>query len=261
MTAFRQTVCTFVQDAQCVDDLLNLITYLPLQKIKDIIIAETKEMDDDKVREMFMKTCPMDYILSRDCVQSILSFVPDQSTVKLVNKNFNKLNRKIEQLASRGLPSIFDDWETREKIAKTKIERKTKEIAELKQNYRVTISKLQNEIIRRNEEVIKFVENDIENVMRKDENREKDFRYCRECHGLWHRSNMPTGCEPCNKPLCDDHCVCCSYGAEHATCEPVHLCEACSHEILELTPCYTYACKDCMKHHDAHCQEPDCVGD
>merc|ERR1712062_34562 len=109
-------------------------------------------------------------------------------------------------------------------------------------------------------ELVKFIENDMENVMRNDENAEPDWRYCRECHGLWWAENMGhPGCERCIRPVCENHRSCCTYGDEHKTCQPVILCDECSDGVLEYTPCHHLVCEDCMKHHNIHCQRQECV--
>merc|ERR1719334_2480758 len=160
----------------------------------------------------------------------------------------------------RGIPSIEDDWKMRENIARKKMERKRKEMKQLRRSCKTTISKLQNEIKGRRNELMKFIENDIENVMRKDEIVEPEWKYCRECQQLWYVQNMPMPCEQCHNPICEEHVSCCDYGGEHGTCEQVPLCDSCSLGVLEWTECDNYACKDCMRHHNIHCLSQECVG-
>lgn len=119
MTTFVSEAKEFVNAAQGVDELLGVLRLIPLQNIKDLIIETIEALDDKEVRSKCIAMCPISSIIPSDALQHVLSFIPRQSTVQLVDKEFQKLY-SLNELQEIELTQ--SDWDTMVKVKRTEID-------------------------------------------------------------------------------------------------------------------------------------------
>merc|ERR1719203_1505748 len=88
---FQEMTSTLIDQAESADDLLQILRSIPLTRLKDFVHSEMNIKTTDEVRSICVRSCPIDDILSNDAVQTMLSFLPHQSSNKLVSQRFKRL--------------------------------------------------------------------------------------------------------------------------------------------------------------------------
>lgn len=91
MPSFEQITTSFIDQASCASDLLKVLQCIPLERIKEFVHNEMKTKNAEEIRSICVRSCPMDDIISNDVLQTVLSFVPHQSSNKMVNQTFKTL--------------------------------------------------------------------------------------------------------------------------------------------------------------------------
>ena len=104
MASFGSKMEGLIDQANDVGDLIGIIKQVPLQRVKDFVkqhVRTVESTEPDALCPMFHKSFPIDRILSTDAIQTVLSFLPNQSTLKSVNKHFNQMVLDNETLRKR----------------------------------------------------------------------------------------------------------------------------------------------------------------
>ena len=91
----------FIDEARGVEDLIGIFKHVPLQRVKDLAKQHVQSIRPEELRSLFHKSCPIDSILSTDAMQSMLSFLPHQHSLKSVNKHFNRLVHNNAAISKR----------------------------------------------------------------------------------------------------------------------------------------------------------------
>lgn len=110
VSSFEQRVTSFIEQADSADDLLQILRCIPLERVKEFINTEMETKSEDEIRSICVGSCPMDHIVSDDAVQTVLSFVPHQSSNKLVSKRFKRLVTRNEIMTLSQLNSGVLEW-------------------------------------------------------------------------------------------------------------------------------------------------------
>lgn len=226
MASILCKVRRFVDETECVNDLLELLRLIPLQKIKDVIIDELDTLNQSDAALMYIAACPMDHILSNDAIQSVLSYLPYQNSIRFVSTKFNTLHTENKQLSA---PSTMNqsDWSAviKSKWNEMRILNKRwyREKRILDSKYRALISankRMVEKIFREHEEVVGA---DIE--AHNDSNRRSWER-----DGPWGGDDgkaIPF-CKGCKKLISDrcSMCPCAAPGCKISLCEKcMHMCD------------------------------------
>merc|ERR1711971_771035 len=79
-------------------------------RVKEFVNAEMETKSTEEIRSICVQSCPMDHIVSDDAAQTILSFVPHQSSNKLVSKRFKRLVTRNEIMTLSQLSEGNMEW-------------------------------------------------------------------------------------------------------------------------------------------------------
>ena len=98
MSTFANRIQKSIKDAQSVEDLISLMQYIPLSSIKNLLSTSLKPMSEDKLRAIHYNTRSIEDATGPDVIQSILSYIPHEKSIKNVSKSFNQLAQQNESL-------------------------------------------------------------------------------------------------------------------------------------------------------------------
>eukprot|EP01084_Bolivina_argentea_P290270 498556_1 len=99
--SFLNKIQSIVDEAQNAEDLASIITYIPLQSLKNFINDTLRSMHTDKIRTIYYTSSSIQDIITDDVIQSILTYVPSNNCINLVNKSFNKLVKQNDDSKMR----------------------------------------------------------------------------------------------------------------------------------------------------------------
>lgn len=97
MASILETMQSFINNTENEDALVKIFASLPLQSKKEMLSTKPQDLDQSDIRSSYFRSFPLDHVLSNDVVQSVLKFIPYQSSSKLVNTNFNTLMGKNDK--------------------------------------------------------------------------------------------------------------------------------------------------------------------
>lgn len=222
-----------MDSARNINDLVQTLgCAFELDEIKELIKNKLQNMDNEEVRCVCMQSVPLDYIISNDAMQSILSHIPFQRTVKLVNKNFNAVSKRNEAL---NLDSNQTDW-------LSVVKQKGKEIKRLEE--------LMAETVRKHETLIDDTKLHLKQLVHENTG---SHEYCNKCRQLVPADEMEECCagyeesQVCSKK--NKECSSCIMECESEDCD-IRLCSECK---FQTTTCGMEVCDNCHDYHYKYC--------
>eukprot|EP01083_Nonionella_stella_P278280 946329_1 len=90
-------LCDRIDNAQSVHDMLPLLSLIPLQVIREVIVDTIRDLDTDIVNKMQYTCLSMTEIIPCDVIQQIVSFT-DSLHLKYVDKTFNVAHNRNQTL-------------------------------------------------------------------------------------------------------------------------------------------------------------------
>lgn len=249
MTSFFVTrVKAFVGDAEQADDLMGILRrILNLDEIKDLIENKLEKMEHEETKQVCIESIPLDYIISNDAIQSILSYIPHQNTVALVNKNFSALFQKNKLIRSAHEVHKEVDWTSVVQGKQEEIERISKmrddELKSLKTKYDDIIQRFEDDLQATKDPILKQQEQD-----------KPSHLYCRVCFdkvpskdifecaaGDWNYHRCRYNNKQCRK--CMQECI------GNDECGALY-CQDCKFTKQQ---CGATLCDNCSDYHYKHC--------
>ena len=98
---FPDRLKAYIDHARDAEQIIGILQHVPLDKVKELAKQHVESAAPETLRSMFHESVPVDLILSTDELQTVLSFVPDQTPLKSVNKLFSKIMHDNEIIAER----------------------------------------------------------------------------------------------------------------------------------------------------------------
>ena len=205
-------------------------------------------MKQGEVRRVCIRSVPLDYIISDDVVQSVLSFLPYQSSLKAVSKNFNDLFTRNEALS---LDHTETDWTLFVDEKRTEIKRlQTKMTDDI-----TTIRKEYENLIRGTKLGLQII---MQPILREQVTaRQMGIRsgdlmaYCRTClTKIRHRELKSCGHFSCHNMECSSCLRTCPDGHEFCCTK---YCRDCQFETMPCGDSICWHCK-CYRHKQCPCR-------
>ena len=103
MTSFLEETKAIVNQAQSIHELMNIMDHIPflLQTLKAAINESLDAMGEDRVRSIHYQTHSIEDVIPFDVIQSALSYIPHQVSIKSVSESFQQLAQQNEILQER----------------------------------------------------------------------------------------------------------------------------------------------------------------
>ena len=113
MVDYLDKVSSLIEEANNKQDLLNILSSLPLQLIKDAVqnAFSTIDIHNTTAKQVYFKAASLSDIIPSDVIQSILSFNSLSLTQKCVNKTFKSLTEKNESMQTRKRNDFVNEYE------------------------------------------------------------------------------------------------------------------------------------------------------
>eukprot|EP01084_Bolivina_argentea_P027359 50874_1 len=89
---------SLINAAENTHDLVQFLDLLPIQNLKQYMINELQTMQPNKLKILHFQMTPLNNFFCTDLIQKILSFIPDEKSLKYINKSFNALLKKNTKL-------------------------------------------------------------------------------------------------------------------------------------------------------------------
>eukprot|EP01083_Nonionella_stella_P287666 979270_1 len=113
----KQLLCNRVSKAQSINDILPILSLIPLKPIQDAVLDALHALDANDVHEMQYKCLSISDILPQDVTQHIVSYC-DSLKIKFLDKSFNNGYTKNQRLQLIQRQQIIDTQEFNPTIPK-----------------------------------------------------------------------------------------------------------------------------------------------
>lgn len=200
----------FVDRATSLDQLLPILRHLSLLDAKMIIKQSLREMhrdpkNQDKINKICAASCPMDHILSKDAIQTVVSFIPFQSSIKCVNKNINTLCQKNATLPITGNQT---DWAA-------VVMGKSKELKRISTHFQQHVHRMKAEI----QQQMLLSKKDLDFAIKYGESTNEAIGYCTSCFKEVNREEL-FECDNsnCQSTECNNCLIQCTNGCDAVVC-------------------------------------------
>ena len=104
MSSFLDRTKLLMAKANNLQDLTKILNHIPFESLKEMInhtLETINSSNPDKMRHIYYESSPITNIISDDVVQSMLTYIPYQNSMKFVSKSFNKFVKKADDLRTR----------------------------------------------------------------------------------------------------------------------------------------------------------------
>lgn len=206
MSSYDQIISSFIDEAECADDLLNVLRCIPLDRLKEIVHAEIRTQNAEEIRSVCVDSCPMDHILPNDAIQTVLSFTPHQSSNKLINKTFKKLVTR-NQVVTKG--QLGDDKEKWCAFVKEKRKELKLNMKGFQRKRKKSVSKLQSNF----NGIIDSALKEMDSLLEQSPYHERENKICGHCLRIVR--DRFSKCEGCSLRACSGKYV---YGNNEKHC-------------------------------------------
>ena len=97
-TNFKERLLTIISSSNNFNDLIPILSFISVAKLKEFLNQNVKEMDVPTIRSAYFVSASINKTIPSDIIQHILSFQSlDLEHVKCVNQQWNKACKQNER--------------------------------------------------------------------------------------------------------------------------------------------------------------------
>eukprot|EP01084_Bolivina_argentea_P075936 137612_1 len=116
MSSLLSKTQSLINKAQNAHDLVNIMNHIPIESLKEFINDKLQSMHENKIREIYYDSVSIHDIIIDDVIQSVISYIPYENSIKYINTTFHdleKLNKNLRiRLRKRNILSQFKNKNT-----------------------------------------------------------------------------------------------------------------------------------------------------